>query len=560
MANRLQLDTTSSFVGGLNLRADQLKIGDNQSPWLLNMDLDEAFGARSRRGWDIRTGYSAAGESVDPRNMYSHTAPNGTETTFLASGGNIYTSTGAATFVRGSIGGVGVSGDADPHGADFASWNDEVFVACGRGEESLVWLGGVWTQLTDAYGNWANDYTAPGVTRMMPKAEMVATQHGYLWCANTLEGGTHHANRLRFSHPNDPDKWAYLDFIDFPEGDGPITGIVPFRDHLLVFFAESVWALYGTNLATFSKANVSETLGAVNRQCLTRSERDVFFVAWPYGVYSIGPDSIQEVSSNLRPALKLSGDFSPDTSLQWLSYVNQKLFWSVPFNENGAPPTPTSVFTYDPAIGAWSLWRAADGSAIGPVVGSPSSSEPLAAIRPATTPLGNAQSAEFWKFDAKEEPVDGVSSTFETVLRTPWSDSGYPTVRKRWRRPDLIIRDSDFPYTLNMHVYHDLDETAARRTLSVSFVPKSSASFWLTDPLWDGTDASLETPAAGQSWDDYTYSVPPSLWGTSAKGSSITRSGSLGNASSVQVEFHGEPGKKWGVNAIIWKSIMRRIR
>ena len=67
-------------------------------------------------------------------------------------------------------------------------------------------------------------------------------------------------------------------------------------------------------------------------------------------------------------------------------------------------------------------------------------------------------------------------------------------------------------------------------------------------------------PTAGQSWNDYTYSVPPSLWGTSAKGSSIERSAGLGNASSVQVEFHGEPGKKWGVNAIIWKSIMRRIR
>ena len=559
MSNRVQLDTTSSFVGGLNLRADQLKIGDNQSPWLLNMDVDEAFGARSRRGWDIRTGYSASGESVDPRNMYSHTAPNGTETTFLASGGNIYTSSGGAPFVRAAAGAVNVSCAAAPHGADFVSWNAEVYVACGGSLVSQAWDSGVWTALTDAHGNWANDYTVPGSVAMMPKAELAASQHGYLWCANTTEGGTHHANRLRFSHPNDPDKWAYLDFIDFPEGDGPITGIMPFRDHLLVFFADSVWALYGTNLATFSKANVSETIGAANRQCLTRSEQDIFFVSWPYGVYSIGPESIREVSANLRPSMKMSGNFSSDVSLQWLSYVNQKLFWSVPFHEDGAPDAPTTVFTYDPLIGAWSLWRAADGSAIGPVAGSPSSSTPLAAIRPTTTPLGG-QSAEFWEFDAKETPIDGVSSAFETVLRTPWADSGYPTVKKRWRRPDLIIRDSDFPYTLDMHVYHNLDETAARRTLSVSFVPKSSAAFWFTDPAWDGTDDSLLNPTAGQSWNDYTYSVPPSLWGTSAKGSSIERSAGLGNASSVQVEFHGEPGKKWGVNAIIWKSIMRRIR
>jgi hypothetical protein len=559
MANRVQLDTTSSFVGGLNLRADQLKIGDSQSPWLLNMDVDEAFGARSRRGWDLRTGYSADGESVDPRNMYSHTAPNGTETTFLASGGNVYSSSGGGTFARAVNSGGNVSCGAAPHGADFMSWNNEVYVACGGGLPSQVWEEGVWTELADAHDNWANDYTAPGDVRMMPKAEVLAAQHGYLWCANTTEGGTHHANRLRFSHPNDPDKWSLLDSIDFPEGDGPITGIMPLRDHMLVFFAESVWALYGTNSDNFSKANVSETVGAANRQCLTRSEQKVFFVSWPYGVYSVDSNSIQEVSANLRPSMKMSGNFSTDVSLQWLSYVNQKLFWSVPFDRDGAPEAPTSVFTYDPLIGAWSLWRAADGSAIGPVVGSPSSSEPLAAIRPTTTPLGG-QSAQFWEFDAKETPVDGPASTFPMVLRTPWVDSGYPTVKKRWRRPDLIIRDSDFPYTLEMYVYHNLDETAARRTLSVSFVPKSSALFWHTDPLWDGTDASLETPEAGTSWDDYTYSVPPSLWGTTAKGSSITRSGGLGNASSVQVEFHGEPGKKWGINALIWKSIMRRIR
>jgi hypothetical protein len=537
---QVALDTTADFTGGINLRADQFKISDNQSPWLLNMEVDPAFGVRSRKGWIDwatvgGTGQGGngqggqGGQGWDPRSLYSHVLGDGAEWLFLASDGDLWAN-GAGNFVQAA----GVAATADPHGADFAPWGSDLYVACGRGNPGQKWSGGVWTALTDAASNWSNDYTAP-VGGQMPEADFAAIHDGYMWVANTLEGGSQNPHRIRFSHPNDPDSWALLDYIDFPEGGGPITGITPYRDHLLVFFPSAVWALYGSNRDTFAKANVTKTVGAANRQCLTRSENAVYFTSWPDGVYKITADSVDEVSESLRPAFK-SGNFNTDPDNQWLCWANQKLFWSVPYDENGAPSAPTSTFVYDPSIDAWVLWRAGDGRAVAPITGSADAGVPLGCSRVEATVL---------KLDALDAPtdvLDSVNYDFPTVVRTSWQDSGMPTIKKRWKRPDIIVRETDTDYVLTMHVFHNLQETGARRTRQILFTASSS------NLTWDNNQPLL--------WDDDSVQ----LWGTKSKGSSIERAGGLGSTPAVQLEFHGESGKAWGLNGIVYKSIVRRIR
>ena len=565
MARNVQLDTTASFTGGLNLRTDQLKVMQDQSPWMLNMEVDPTFGARSRRGWEdwLTVG---AGE-WDPRNMYSHMLPEGIEWHFVANtvgeSGELWASNGGSEFVKAD----GVSCSASPHGADFGAWGDKVYVACGVDDPGCSWdLDEGWTVLGDPSvgdGNWSDDYSGlddPFVDNMMPKAEVVATHDGYLWVANTWENGSRHPWRLRFSHPNKPDVWAFYDYIDFPEGGGEITGIIPFRDHLMIFFPQSVWALYGSNAQTFSKRNISETVGASNRQCLTRSESQVYFVSWPNGIYAVGPDSLVEVSEKLRPAFRLGGDFNQNPTLQWLNWANQRLYWSVPYSEKGAPSEATSVLVLDPSIGAWMLWRAGNGDAVAPICEGVAVRAPLGCLR---------TSAAVVQLDAVDWPSDllnDVSYDFETVLRTPWQDSGYPTVKKRWKRPDLIVLEGDEEYKLELRVFHDLVETAARRTNSLVFHPSTSSAVWFFDENWDeeiGSE-SLENPEDGEAWDDWTFRSAedggPALWGTPARGSVIERSSGLGNAMSVQVELRGERGKRWGLTALVWKSIMRRVR
>jgi hypothetical protein len=526
---QVALDTTADFSGGLNLRADQFKIADNESPWLLNMTVDPAFGVRSRKGWtDYKT---VAQTGWDPRSMFSHVLGTGTEVLFVASDGELWDD-GSGSFVQAA----GVVTGADPHGADYAAWGSDLYVACGRGNPGQRWYGGgVWAASTEAAnGGWSDDYTVPLGT-MMPSADFVAAHDGYLWCASTVEDGINYPTRLRYSHPNDPDSWALLDYIDFPEGGGPITGIVPFRDHMLVFFPSAVWALYGSNGDTFAKANVTKTVGAANGQCITRSESAVYFTSWPDGIYSIDSDSVKEVSESLRPAFK-SGNFNTDSDEQWLGWANQKLYWSVPFDEAGAPSAATSTFVLDPSIGAWTLHRAGDGRAVAPITNSKSAQVPLGCSRTEKTII---------QLEAVEAPTDLLGATsydFPTVVRTSWQDSGMPTIKKRWKRPDIVLREADTDYTLTMHVFHSLQETGARRTRQIVFTAATS------NLVWDDAQPLL--------WDDDSIY----LWGTASKGSTIQRTGSLGNTSAVQLEFHGELGKVWGLNGVVYKSIVRRIK
>ena len=546
MPNRVQLTNTADFTGGLNLRADQFTIDGNQVPWVLNMEIDTRFGARSRKGWGDWQTFPADEESWNPRSLFAHTTSSGSEVLFAAAADKLW-----SNYSGGFEEITGFAATADPHGADFAAWGEDVYVACGRGNKSVRWVGGVVTALDG--DEWSPDYTEPG-SGQMPSADLVAANHGYLWVANTLENGEHHAQRLRWSHPNDPDAWANLDYIDFPEGNGPITGIMPFRDHMLVFFPTSVWALYGTNDATWQKANVTKTVGAASRQCLTRSESAVYFVSWPEGVYAVGAESVSEVSGALRPAFDTQF-FGSQTDLQWLSWADQKLYWTVPFAETFQESGSTSTFVFDPSINAWTLWQAGNGDSIAPIVGSAVTEGPVGCSRSVPTLV---------QFNAFEEPTDflgGEAYDFPTVLRTPWQDAGYPTIRKRWKRPDYILLETTEPHQVEVLVFHDLQETGARRTRYVYFEPSTSALFWEDD----GGDPLHVWETAERIADDAnpaTPSVVPRLlkWGSRVSGSVIERSGSLGNASAVQLELRGEAGKTWGLTALVWKSILRKVR
>ncbi len=51
----------ADFTGGLNLRADAFELKDNESPEMLNVDVDPRGGVRSRRGWVRYNGTAITG-------------------------------------------------------------------------------------------------------------------------------------------------------------------------------------------------------------------------------------------------------------------------------------------------------------------------------------------------------------------------------------------------------------------------------------------------------------------------------------------------------------------
>jgi hypothetical protein len=91
----------------------------------------------------------------------------------------------------------------------------------------------------------------------------VATWAEFVWVAYTLESGTSHKNRVRFSKVNDGENWTASDYIDIDIGeDGDyITAILPDADRLLVFKQNSVYAIYGFSRDSFEVRNLTRTAG-----------------------------------------------------------------------------------------------------------------------------------------------------------------------------------------------------------------------------------------------------------------------------------------------------------
>lgn len=535
MAARVQPVNLTDFNGGLNMRSDAFGLADNESPDMLNVDIDPRGGFVARRGWS-RWNSSDVHATWNPRTLFVHELSDGTDRVWLANNSKISHSTTGAFTVQQSAG-TDVVADADPHGADFAPWGDSLYVACGRSNQAVVVNSALSaTRLTAAGAGQWTAYATPSTT-VMPKADYIAAHLGYIFVASTVEDGTTYRNRVRWSHFNVPGAWLETDLIDFNEGGGPITGLVPMSDHLLVFKQSAVWAIYGYESENWQVVNVSRDVGAVTRQAIATSEGAAFFYSHLEGIYVIADGKTpQEVSLPLRPMFDNGGFNGSAQDSVWLGWVGQRLYFSCPYDELTSPTDAKTTFVFDPSIsgGAWMRHQGANGYGIGPFAQGGFGGG--AGLRLACARVDQ----DIMRLEADDLPVDdfgGVDAGFSSYFVTKWVDGGWPTLKKSWRRPDLVVKERDQAYNITIEAYRDYDEANVSRTKVVPVAAGGTGATWGAFTWGDGT-----------------------LYGPPAKGSVIERGGSFGAARSIQLKVSGEQSKPWGVDAIVMKFIPRRLR
>lgn len=536
--SRVEALNLVDFTGGLNLRADAFELGDNESPDMLNVDIDPRGGFYSRKGWE-RWNSSDIAPVWDPRSMYVHSIASGDDYVFLANNNKVLVST-TGSFSDVTVGGSSVVVDCDPHGADFASWGDDCYIAAGLDDPMVKWELGGSSYMQQAYSATFSDYTSP-TTDVAPYCKYVATHAGYMFAAYTQESTSTHPHRLRWSHPNVPTAWNENDYIDIKEGGGPITGIIPRRDHLLIFKPSSVWALFGYDSTSWQLVNVTREVGAVHRQAIARSEQTVFFFSWPRGVFAITDDQFPvEISMQLRPAFEDSYFSNAASSEVWLGWVRDRLWVSVPYLDDGSgspPATAKTSFVFDPSLnknGAWVAFIGSGDVGVGPFGqgGSAGSADnrAFAACR------GVSSVVRLDELDIPVDNFDGTPGGFATRYATRWVDAGWPSRRKQWRSPDLILEKKPSAHTVTMKVFRDFDGSLAARQRIVSVDAFSDAGEW-NDFYWGAAN-----------------------WGTGGSGTLLDRGPSFGPASSIQMLFEGQVSKAWGVNGLVLKYIPRRLR
>lgn len=531
---QLRVLRADDFTGGLNLRADPFQLAPNESPDLLNVDVDPRGGFSMRGGWE-RWNTTAVG-AIANGSFVPYTLYNWTRSTpqLLVSANNkvFFSSSGSFTDTTISVSGA----------ACFAAWSGAasvVYVACGAATAQMAkWNGSSATLLTaSATGQWQDSYASPTGTHM-PRANLAASHADRLWVANTLENGTSFPNRVRFSHFGAPESWRQVDYIDIVAGGDGITALVPFRDSLLVFKANSVHAIYGFDTDSFQVVTLTEATGTVSQQTVTATEMGVFFFDWPDGLVVYDGQGFKDLFEKIRPLIQSGGLNEAATGKVWVSHANSKVWLSLP---TGSATTPNMTYVFDPTISAWSRYQGADGSGLAAAVDFVTSTGTRLYL--ATHPT-QPFVLQVDRLTAVQDNITGTAANFASYFTTPWVDAGMVSAKKMWRRPDLVVKRPAATFNLTVQVFHDWQESVVKRTSLLTVDGPTGSLMWA---------ATAVEPDANPGWGQAS-------WGAVPTGAAFEKGASLGLARSVQLKISGPGGRAWGVNSISYKYNMRKVR
>ena len=472
----------------------------------------------------------------EPRLGYLHELASGAYIVYVTNDGTIYESESDAVFSD-----LAIDVSAAPHLADFGSWGDTVYIACGMDETPYKRAGtGAKAALTVASTAFNDDYTTP-VRGTMPAAEFVEPHIGYLFVAATKESSAEYPNRIRWSHPDEPEDWATNDYIDIDVGGGRITGLLSFQDHILIFKTGSVWALYGYNSESWQLVQVSRSAGAPTCTSITASESAVYFYSavGRNGIYAYTGQQVVHISEKLRTAM----EEIDEPNEVWVSWMGRRLWTSFPWlPDDRRTGDETSAFVFDPEVGdgAWVRHEAALGSITVLIPRSDTATDyPMAAI------CGHSGAACLARLDFQDRAEDkilegGASTAFDASYRTGWFDAGYPERLKSWRRPRFIFRNPASDVIVSVKGYWNYSVDTPVRTYNVELLSAADVALW--DDGWE--------------WDDGT------IWAAETTGSRIDRGLPFGHSRALQLEFSVAPttlGAAWGVDAVVLKYIYRRF-
>ena len=539
MASSLQLFRQDDFTGGLNLRADQFQLGENESPDMLNVDADPRGGIFSRAGFRFINSTAILSSNWNPKNLFS----------FYGTAGKILLSTGKQGATNGTVlhsaGGnftnlnVAVT---NTQGAEFAAWGKTVYIAKGVDSQFSSWDQTTVTTINASGSTTTGVYTAWGASSdHIPQANLTITHAGKLWVANTQEftgtTGALFPNRIRWSNENAPTRWTQLDYIDINDGGEGITALASYGGALIVFKQNSVYAILGYNSDTFQVVEIAKKIGAVNKNSVVVTEFGVFFFSWSEGLFFYDGTTVQDVFKQIRPVIE--NNFVNKNALDVINvaYINRKIFVSLPYSKTNSPTTAKAVFCLDPTVenGYWTLYTTADGYGFagGCTFSNLSGVEQQLMIHPTIASVASISDPT-----VEKDNFGGGELDFESYYKTRWIDGANYSMKKMFRRPDFVLTQKPTARNINVDVYHDYEEFegTSQKTFSLNIPGSTTGLIW-------GTSNWLSDN-----------------WGGPNIGSFIQTGTNLGLAKSVQLKLVGPTGLSWGMNSFTIKYNPRRVK
>lgn len=522
------------FTGGLNLRADQFQLAPNESPRMLNVEIDPRGGVFSR-GAMRRINTSPVTGAWRPKNLVPF---------YTTSSSFVMLSTGFASAVNGDVHystGSNFSSLSIPvseqHGASFAPWGETLYIATGVDTVSYKWNGIASTALTASGPTWQDSYTIGLSGVHFPKAKHAITHAGKIFVANTSENGVARPNLVRWSHPNSPGNWHSNDFIEINDGGSAITGLAVYAGHLLVFKRDAVFAVFGYDSDTFQVVEISRTVGAATPHAITTTERGVYFFSYPEGLMYYDGKSLRDIFEPVRPAI-INNSINASIATQvFVNNINRRIWVSVPYSETASETVSTVSFVFDPTIGngAWLLFSTADNRGLN---GGCDFIEPsLGKIKHLGVHSTEPYVLSVDEYNNSYDNITGTNYQFTARYRTRWMDGGSYSQKKMFRRPEVVVKQQNIQGGLIVKAYADYEEADNGEIKQYTLtIPSSGLGMVWGTSLWNSTN-----------------------WGAPNSGSQLITGRSIGLAKAIQLEFTGPVGTAWGINSFTLKYNPRRV-
>ena len=518
-----QLAMLESFSGGLNFRADQFDLADDESPDLFNVTVDPRGGVQLRNGVIRR---NATALSADIKGIWGFHTDGGTNRVMVNYGTKVaHSASGNFTDF------ANITARTDGSRVYGITFNNVTY-GVSYDKVSFKWDGS-----TDAdLGTTLN-----GSAGQFPQAQYVAQWNNHVWVGNTYEGGDTKF-RLRWSNLNEAEKWSAADYVDVDKGEAGdyITGIVPNGERLVVFKSNAIYAIYGFDSDSFQLVNITKTVGSIPLSSPVSTPFGVFFWHDRSGVHVLGQNGTAYVFEKLKPAIDDGRiTFANPPQLAW---ANEKLYVTVDWTSDGS--TTRRTFVYDPSLGKTGAWIMTDIDA-GPLFAyHPPNTEHLllGGCVTNTGRLIHIDDDDDRVFDKYGTDEDNIPSHFVT----PWMSTRNPVVKKRWGKPQMVtLAKSSLQMTVE--VYKDYDFADYAKTFPVDITGRTSASVWGT-ATWQNPDGSLGDGV----WSSEDQS----------KVTDVKRLPTLGTARAISMKIIGPTATNsdWQVNAIGFTYVPRRMR
>jgi hypothetical protein len=528
------IERRDDFTGGLNLRADQFQLANNESPDMLNMEIDPRGGLFTRGAFrDINS--TAVSGTWAPRHLTWFKGSS--QYLMLTTATSVYTSTGTDFTILNFGSGTPVV-SASTNGSSLAQWGDTMYMTTGQaGVASYKWkVGDTYATALTASGPTWQAYASP-VGGYMPKAELAIQHTNKMFVAYTKEDGTVYPNRLRWSHEGLPTDWLAADYIDFNGGGDGITGLAVVAGHLVIFKPQAVYVLFGYDSTDHQVVELSSSLGADNPSYVAQSEQGVYFYVHAKGLFYYNGNTVVDLFQNLKAMYPLGYINSSYDEKVTVSYVARRVWLSIPYS-TGAPATEATInLIYDPSITANGSWtKVSSGDGYGLVGGTDFKTTAGIAVPLMIHPT-KPRVLEIEVYSSETDLIAGTETNFASYYRTGWIDGNNYSMKKMFRRPDLVLKQVDTQRTLNIKVFHNFEEAIGneRKSIDIILPPSASGGLWGTMRWGTGT------------------------WGVVAQGAQVVRGSNLGLARSVQLLFTGPTGGEWGLDSIAYKYNNRKV-